>query len=765
MGTVGRWVIAWLAVSAITAGAANAATITVTTTQDTLNTDGQCSLREAIGAVNSPGTSTDCGKADAGGNTIVLGAHTYPLTLELFTFRGHPPVGCFSTSESRPNDNSWGELAVAGTVHNLTIAGVGPSKTILDACKLGDRALEVKSGATVIVRGLTITNGDAQAGSAGDTNMNTGGKGADGGAGTGAGAILNDGTLTLTDTAVTNSHAGDGGSGGSGGPNGGSGGDGGDGGRGGGIYNAANATLTIQDSTLSSNAAGNGGDGGAGTAGTTAAGGSGGSGGSGSNGGALLNDDGTVRITGSTLDGNHSGSGGAAQKGQNGAATGGNGGDGGNGGSAGVGAGITADTGSLQAINDTIAGNLAGDGKPGGAAGEENGGDLYQDGQAGDGGNGGTGAGLWSKVSDTELTNVTVADNAAGKGAPAGHPGPSNPRPGTDGSDGIGGGAYVVNGSPGTTLRNTVLTNNQPGGDCRGTVTDGGHNLVFSPPSVGPLPTDVCDVTHFLKSDPKLGPLQSNAGPTLTMALGAGSAALDQVPAAGAGCPATDQRGAPRPGGAKCDIGAYERVAPKIVAHAPTSITTSSALLKADVTANQVQATVHLQFGKTTAYGSPSEVRTVAGLTPTSLSIQLKSLQQGTKYHYRWVATSSDGSTTTTDATFTTAAATPVITALKLKPAPFHVPGGTTISYTDSESSSVSFDVLRCVKLGKHGRCKSYKKTGSFVRTSHAGHNSFHFSGKLGAHKLASGHYRLDATPTAHGKRGKTAKKTFRILA
>ena len=66
-------------------------------------------------------------------------------------------------------------------------------------------------------------------------------------------------------------------------------------------------------------------------------------------------------------------------------------------------------------------------------------------------------------------------------------------------------------------------------------------------------------------TDPKLGPLQNNGGPTFTQALLAGSPAID------AGNPngctdgngillTTDQRGYPRPEkpGGRCDIGAYE---------------------------------------------------------------------------------------------------------------------------------------------------------------------------------------------------------------
>jgi hypothetical protein len=48
--------------------------------------------------------------------------------------------------------------------------------------------------------------------------------------------------------------------------------------------------------------------------------------------------------------------------------------------------------------------------------------------------------------------------------------------------------------------------------------------------------------------------LSDNGGPTQTHALLAGSPAID----AGASCPTSDQRGAPRPQGGACDIGAYE---------------------------------------------------------------------------------------------------------------------------------------------------------------------------------------------------------------
>ncbi len=52
-----------------------------------------------------------------------------------------------------------------------------------------------------------------------------------------------------------------------------------------------------------------------------------------------------------------------------------------------------------------------------------------------------------------------------------------------------------------------------------------------------------------------LGDLAENGGPTQTHALLEGSLAID---AAEGDCPATDQRGASRPMGSECDLGAFE---------------------------------------------------------------------------------------------------------------------------------------------------------------------------------------------------------------
>ena len=66
--------------------------------------------------------------------------------------------------------------------------------------------------------------------------------------------------------------------------------------------------------------------------------------------------------------------------------------------------------------------------------------------------------------------------------------------------------------------------------------------------------------------NPLVGPLAQNGGPVATRALLAGSPAIDAgnpaVPGSGGGaCEATDQRGAARPAGARCDLGAFEATA------------------------------------------------------------------------------------------------------------------------------------------------------------------------------------------------------------
>ncbi len=148
------------------------------------------------------------------------------------------------------------------------------------------------------------------------------------------------------------------------------------------------------------------------------------------------------------------------------------------------------------------------------------------------------------------LYNVTVTNNSADADLNA---------------TGLGGAIYNSNNST-FNFANTILALNYESlnnlkvyGECYGTLTSQGNNIMFT------YNTTNCTVTGSVTmTDPKIGPLQNNGGPTQTHAL------LQNSPARDAGYPGgcadfygtlkSDQRGSPRPFpvGGRCDIGSYE---------------------------------------------------------------------------------------------------------------------------------------------------------------------------------------------------------------
>jgi hypothetical protein len=435
------------------------------------------------------------------------------------------------------------------------------------------------------ISGSTISSNSAGAGGPGGTAPTNGGTGGTGGS---AGAIRAvGGSLTITGSVVSANHAGAGGNGGNGATSTGQGGlggdgggidsfvaltlagsvvsgntagDGGPGGGGGGVANGARGgfaggirhgggQLTISDSTISDNRSGAGavaiatGDGGqGGTAGgllansfgmpttivrstiagnATGAGGKGGTGGGTGGGGGLAGGIygafTALEIVDSTIAGNRTGNGGSARDTP---------------GASGRGGGLAFESGQpLSVTNTTIAGNATGAG-----------GDALLGLSAGAGS--GPGAGAYLGSSQPMLfKNVTIAGNQTGDGGT----GSSN------GGRGNGGGLHAAAGGGTVTLTGTILGANGPA-NCStvggGMLADGGHNISF--------PESSCPGTV---ADPRLGALAANGGPTQTMALASGSAAIDIVPA-DSNCPAADQRGIARPIGAACDAGAFEFAPP-----------------------------------------------------------------------------------------------------------------------------------------------------------------------------------------------------------
>lgn len=453
--------------------------------------------------------------------------------------------------------------------------------------------------------------------------------------------------------------AGKGGVGSFGAPNGGTGGDGGAGGEGGALANRNGATLTIEASLVAGYAAGAGG-----------AGGTGGTGGQG--------------VPGLTFPceiGGPPQPGGAGSPGF----PGGVGGTGGSGGSAGA----IANRGTLSVTNSTFFGNLRG---AGGSAGS-----------AGAGGPGGPGGMICS----------------VGPTGPQGTPG----TPGTSGSSGTVDALSVLGGTASftaTTLAeaaNTVALARLAGsvtlaqtiatGQCTGTITDAGHNLTAT--------TTTCPSKV---GDPLLGPLQDNGGPTDTKAPTDASPALDGGPATG--CPATDQRGAPRPSGAACDIGAFERTIPPPPGAGDGGGSGAGA------------------GGGSAAPAAPAATLTGLKLTPKS---------------FRAASASAGGP-------FTTAKTT----------------RGTSVRFTLSAAATVDFTVSRerrgtrsgksCVapKKGKivkkSKRCTRLVPAGSFSSTLVGGAITLRFTGRIGTKALTPGAYVLALRP----KGGAETTSRFTVL-
>jgi hypothetical protein len=511
----------------LAAAPAGADVLTVTSTADS----GPGSLRATITAANSTPAADTIRFADDVRGAIVLGGTQLTIT---------------------------GQLGIEGPgARALAVSGNHLSRVFL-----------VEAGATVAISGLTVANGavfrgtpavtTSTGGTGGTGGPGSGGtagaEGATGGAATGTGSpgaaqlgggIDNRGALTLTEVAVVGNQAtaGDGGrasatgglgaQGGTGGagPAGGDGGRGGKGGnatatggtggsaRGGGIHNGG--TLTLERSTVSFNRA-VAGDGGT----ATATGGNGGPGGTG---------------------GNNAGAG-----------AGGRGGDGGTasatGGAAGDahGAGVY-NAGTLTVRASTIAANVGVPGNPGASAGTSagSGGSGGSAGTGGSGGNGGNGATasaavgargtdrgggvVGAEATQAALAGVTVAGNDASVAA-------------------------NVDNRGALSLQSSIVAEPRGGGrNCEGTVASLGHNIESAATCGLGQQGDRTD------TDPGLGPLRDNGGPTDTRAIGPASPAVDQGASAGN---ATDQRGVPRPsddpavpnaaGGDGADVGAFE---------------------------------------------------------------------------------------------------------------------------------------------------------------------------------------------------------------
>ncbi len=472
--------LAWLTL--VPVPTAYAATFTVTSTVDAVDAapgngvcatvGGVCTLRAAIQEAN----------ALAGADIITVPAGTYTLTI----------VGAGEDAAAT------GDLDITS---NITLTGAGAGSTIIQAGTIGgfsgngiDRVFHVTGAFTVAFQNLTIANGliSADAG----------------------GGILNNGTLTISNSTFSGNSAGGGG----------------------GIENGG--TLTISNSTFSSNS---------------------GSAGGGRVGGGIRNT-GTLTISNSTFSGNNTmqaGSGGGISNGGtltiststfSGNSTADN-------------AGGIGNAGTLTISNSTFSGNSSAEGSGGGIS---NGGTLtISNSTFSNNGVPFNGGGI-NNFGTLTISNSTFSGNDAGGGSGFGGFGGG----GIHNSSGTltisnstfsgnnAGGIYTSGGT--TTLSNTIVANSVTSGNCSGTIINGGNNLQF-----GGSTANSCGAT-ITTANPLLGAL---TGSPAFFPLSAGSPAIDagsNAICAAAPVSNTSQNGVTRPtdgdgnGTATCDIGSYE---------------------------------------------------------------------------------------------------------------------------------------------------------------------------------------------------------------
>jgi CSLREA domain-containing protein len=488
-------------------------TLLVNTLEDELNSDGDCSLREAIEAANTNASVDMCGSGDVLTDTITFSVDgTIILNNELLVNAGGPLL---------IDGGDAITLSGGGTTHVLSVQS---SELILQSLAISDGLFGNGGGLYKLSGNLAIINCQFLNNI---TNLGVGG------------AIYNkEGSLSISDSVFSGNFAQY---------------------PGGGIYNLG--SMTISNTIFSENASG--GEAGAidnvgsmtiinsiFSANISAGGGgairNGGSisihesffsgNHSDTNGGAISNE-GSIVIINSTISENSSnGAGGAIDN------------------------WIYSD-GEMIVNNSTISGNTAASA----AGGINSKGNATIMNSAIFGNNSPYGGGIYNKdtieVTTLSIINSTISTNTASlKGGGIYNLGLLFLTNNTisDNNSPIGGGVFGKYGN--VDFVNTIVANSLSGGDCTadgGTISDSGHNLDSDGtcglnPAKGSLPN----------TDPMLESLQDKGGPTLTHAL------LDGSPAIDAGdnthCPATDQRGMHRPldgngdGLFVCDIGAFE---------------------------------------------------------------------------------------------------------------------------------------------------------------------------------------------------------------
>jgi len=681
------------------------------------------SLRAAVEAANS--------NSDA---VIELGSATYQLSQDDLKLTASVLItGAGATSTTIEQTGSFGIIDTSDAVSD-------PAVSIEDLTLTGGHAAyvdnEVSEGGAILnglgpmtLTRVTVTGNSVTGGS--DPSP-AAGPGAHGGVIWG-GAIVSQGPLTLVSSTVSNNSA-HGGTGQSGDPA-------GTGGKAVGTIMAI-GPLTVTDSTFAHNVV-TGGDGGT----TTSPNGSGGDGGS-VLGGAVYAES-SLTVRGSTFVDNQAigGAGSSSSEGGSGA------------GGWSLGAAIFADSAELEIVNSTFVHNIAtagvgGSGGTPGADGTALGGAVYTQDQP-------------DRTSSTSLASDTFVDNEA------------------NGSATAAGGNLALDAAGPASIGDSIIEGGVADGSGANcdladglSVTGPGHNLEDTTPSQCGL---VAAKGDLIGESAELGPLADNGGPTRTMlpavsspVIGAGGTCPD--PTSDPALPLTvDQRGAPRPSGRPCDIGAVQLPIP--LNTKPPAISPSSPVAGLTATCNPGtfvgDGAVTYDYAWTSA-GSP------VGQNQATYPVTIADI--GRNLRCTVVAHGPDySSPPVTSAPRTVVPPTPVISALTQSHTTWRIPAGTTFRFSLSESSTVTLSFTRvtsrrlvngrCVPLTSanrwHPKCATlYQRAGSLTRSEHAGANGIYFTGRVSTGLyLHPGYYVVTFTAKNRwGKVSRPAKLRFTIV-
>ncbi len=367
-------------------------------------------------------------------------------------------------------------------------------------------------------------------------------------------------------------------------------------------------------------------------------------------------------------------------------------------GSGGLGSALFIGAGTAEISGSTFSGNRAGDGGPREAGPFD--------------GTGGSGALAVLAPASASVVNSTFVGNSAGL-RHSKYVDPSRPAAGAAILMGTGGSLRIswstfagntrsadsekdaANGVANAQVNASIVADAAPA--CRSVTTAGLPNVVR------PGETSCGGPSVF--GEPGLGGLAANGGPTPTLLPGPGSIAIDAL--GGVPCPATDQRGLPRPALGACDAGAVE-----------------------------VQ----------TSAGAPGPSPPPAVAPARAIALRLSGLRLS-RALFRSTGRSRRGTVVR-----------------------FRLTVASRIVLTVKRAAAGRRSGRRCVapsaRLKNARRCtRRLAVRGSLGRSGKAGLNRLRFSGRIGGRPLAPGRYTmLLRLPPAGGVKGAVATRNFRVL-